>query len=82
MSKAKAVKIDHLADIRLDIPGAYLRIERRWWENGTSCLHVAKWGIQPRNGKPAPWYPQQYTQVPWELAETLGTAILEAARKA
>lgn len=79
MSKGKAVRVDHLCDLPLDIPGAFLRIERRHWADGSSCLHIAKWGIQPTTGRPAPWWPQQYTQVPWELAERLGATILDAA---
>ncbi|MFZ5815331.1 MAG: hypothetical protein ACOY93_08500 [Bacillota bacterium] len=71
MSKSKAVKIDHLGDMPLDLPGAFLRFERRHWPDGTSCLHIAKWGTQPETGRPAPWWPPQYTQIPWEMAGSL-----------
>lgn len=76
-----AVRVDHLADIPLDLPGAFLRLERRYWADGTSCLHIAKWGHQPETGRPAPWWPPQYTQVPWALAGMLGEAINECASR-
>lgn len=66
MSKRKAVKVDHICDLRLDRPDMFLRIERRYWADGTSCLHIAKWCKQPKRGAFAPWSPPQYTQVPWE----------------
>jgi len=42
MSKRKAVKIDHLADLPTDLEGVFFRIEHRYWADGTSCLHIAK----------------------------------------
>jgi hypothetical protein len=78
--KRKAVRIDHLGDMPLDLPGVFLRVQRRHWDDGTSCLHIAKWGTQPETGRKAPWWPPQYTQVPWRLAgplvETLDKALL------
>lgn len=65
--KEKAIKIDHIKDVPLDIPGAFLRFERRHWKDGTSCLHIMKWGTQPETGRQAPWWPLQYVQVPWDL---------------
>lgn len=79
MSRQAAVRLDHLCDRPLDRPGLFLRLERRWWADGTSCLHVAKWSRQPNTGNLAPWWPQQYLQVPWELAEQLGATVLDAA---
>lgn len=78
LSKSKAVRVDPLGDTPLDIPGAFIRAERRHWADGTSCLHIAKWGIQPKTGRPAPWWPLQYIQIPWELAGTL-TEVLKNA---
>lgn len=69
--KEKATKVDLIKDIPLDIPGAFLRFERRHWKDGTSCLHVMKWGTQPETGRQAPWWPLQYIQVPWELREKI-----------
>lgn len=63
MSKSKAVRIDHLVDLPLDLPGAFLRLERHYWADGTSCLHIMKWGTQSTTGKVAPWWPPQYVQV-------------------
>lgn len=82
MSRQAAVRVDHLCDLPLDRPGLFLRLERRHWPDGTSCLHIAKWGVQPETGRPAPWWPLQYVQIPWELAEQLGSAIVEAATRA
>ena len=79
MSKRAAVRVDHLGDLELDKPGLFLRLERRHWADGSSCLHVAKWGTQPGTGRPAPWWPPQYIQIPWKLAEMLGATIVEAA---
>ena len=50
MSKRKAVRIDHIADLPTDLEGVFLRIERRWWADGSSCLHICKWGTQPETG--------------------------------
>ena len=72
MSKAAAVKVVHLRDIPLDRPGMFLRVERRYWADGTSCLHIAKWGLQPARQRPAPWKPLQYIQMPWEMRHLLG----------
>lgn len=69
MSKRAAVRVDHLSDMPLDLPGVFLRFERRFWADGTSCLHIAKWGT--RDGKVSPWWPLQYVQVPWELHRSL-----------
>lgn len=69
MSKSKAVKIVPLVDVPLDIPGAFIRMERRFWKDGTSCLHIMKWGIQPNTKVASPWWPLQYIQIPWEIAE-------------
>lgn len=80
MSKPKAVQVDLLADLPLDIPGAFLRLERRYWPDGTSCLHIAKWGRQPETGRPAPWWPLQYVQVPWGLGAMLAKALIAAVR--
>lgn len=71
MSKRAALRVDHLGDVPLDLPGVFLRIERRWWVDGTSCLHIAKWGVQPERGTAAPWWPPQYVQVPWEIGPEL-----------
>ncbi|WP_374712263.1 hypothetical protein [Symbiobacterium terraclitae] len=81
MSKSKAVKVDHLSDMPLDLPGSFLRIERRHWPDGSSCLHIAKWSRQPNTGRPAPWMPQQYIQLPWEYAEALGLTILDGVAR-
>ena len=69
--------LEHLADIPLDIPGAFLRLERYWWRDGTSCLHIAKWCVQPETNRVAPWWPPQYTQIPWELAADLAQVLRE-----
>lgn len=82
MSKRAAVRVDHLGDVALDRPDLFLRLERRHWADGSSCLHVAKWSRQPNTGKLAPWWPPQYIQIPWELAEMLGATIVEAATRA
>lgn len=80
MSKEKAVRVEFLADLPLDIPGVFLRLERRHWADGTSCLHIAKWGTQPETNRPAPWWPLQYVQMPWELGKKLATALTAATR--
>lgn len=76
MSKAAAVRTDHLADIPLDRDGMFLRAERRHWADGTSCLHVAKWGT--KDGVSRPWYPQQYMQVPWDLVGSVLSTLVTA----
>lgn len=80
MSKRAAIRVEHLADLPLDIPGVFLRLERRYWADGSSCLHIAKWGVQPTTGRPAPWWTPQYIQLPWELG-TLFSAELDWALK-
>ncbi len=74
MSKRAAVKIEHIVDLPLDKPGFFLRLERRYWQDGSSCLHIAKWA---RNGagKATMYYPLQYVQVPWEMSGELGRQI-------
>lgn len=81
MSKRKAIRVEHLGDVPLDLPGACLRIERRHWPDGSSCLHIAKWSRQPQTGRLAPWHPPQYLQLPWELARALGAAIMEVTTR-
>lgn len=80
-SKSKAVRVDHICDVPLDIPGAFLRFERRFWADGSSCLHIAKWCVQPNTGRTSPWWPPQYTQVPWEMAQEVGLTITEAVSR-
>ena len=80
MTKQTAERVQHLTDVPLDLPGVFLRVERRWWADGSSCLHIAKWGVQPKTGRSAPWWPQQYTQVPWALGEPLLAALEGAVR--
>lgn len=70
MAREKAVRVEHLVDVPTDKPGVFLRAERRFWSDGTSCLHIAKWGTQP-SGRKSPWIPLQYLQVPWELASAV-----------
>ncbi len=77
MSKQAAVHVEHLGDVLLDRPGMFLRCERRHWSDGTSCLHIAKWGTQPGTGRPAPWWPPQYVPVPWEMAPDLVRRLAE-----
>ncbi|MFO7172579.1 MAG: hypothetical protein DIU70_006390 [Bacillota bacterium] len=81
MSRRAAVRIDHLADLPADLPGVWWRVERRWWADGSSCLHIAKWALQPSTGRPAPWWPPQYVQVPWQDARAFLQAVLEAVSK-
>lgn len=81
MSKRKAVRVQHLCDIPLDLDGVWLRLERRWWPDGSSCLHIAKWGIQRETGRPTPWWPPQYTQVSWDVAQELGAIIREVTAR-
>lgn len=76
MTRRRAIKVDRLADIPSDLPGKFWRAERRYWADGTSCLHIAAWGTQPQTGKPAPWWPLQYTQVPWVLSESFLEQLL------
>lgn len=68
MSKRAATRIEHLIDIALDA-GYFLRLDRRYWADGSSCLHIAKWGTQPNTGRDAPYKPLQYVQIRWEIAE-------------
>jgi len=42
MSKVKAVRVDHLGDMPLDIPDTFLRVEPRQCLDGTSYLYVAE----------------------------------------
>ena len=77
MSKRAAVRIDHIGDYPLDLPGAFVRAERRYWADGTSCLHLAKWGYQQNRGCSSPWQPLQYLQVPWELVEMYAVIAMD-----
>lgn len=77
MSRTSAVRVEHIADAPLD-RGLFLRVERRHWADGTSCLHITKWGKQPNTGRLAPYKPFQYVQIPWEIRETVRD-VLEAA---
>lgn len=76
MSKAAAVKVDHIADVPTDLPGVFLRVERRHWKDGSSCVHIAKWGTQ-KSGRKAPWIPLQYIQFLWHprIAQALGESL-------
>jgi hypothetical protein len=78
MSRAKAIKIERLGDYPLDKPGMFLRAERRHWPDGTSCLHIAKWGTPSTQARPMPWWPPQYTQILWPLAPGFLRELLEA----
>lgn len=78
VSKRAAVRVHHLADVSLDRPGTFLRLERRWWPDGTSCLHLAKWAVQPGRSCAAPWWPLQYVQLPWDLVPALAAALGDA----
>ena len=75
--KEKAKQIDHIVDCPTGKPGVILRIERRHWEDGTSCLHIAKYAT--RQGKRGPYLsfyrPAQYIQIDWERRNHL-TALL------
>lgn len=82
VSKPKAIRVEHLADVPLDMPGMFIRCERRHWDDGTSCLHAAKWATQPNRGHPAPWMPQQYIQIPWPQAPEFVRTLLLALAKA
>lgn len=82
MSKRKAVRVDHLADIPLDVPDMFLRLERRYWPDGTSCLHICKWSFQPKRQKLAPWWPLQYVQLPWWLVGRLVEVLTKAWKEA
>lgn len=79
-ARAKAVKVEHLADIRADLPGVFHRVERRWWPDGSSCLHIAKWGPRPGDGRVVPWWPPQYSQLPWEQVPVFMTEVLTALK--
>jgi hypothetical protein len=71
--KEKAVKTELIADCPTGKPNCFLRIERRHWADGTSCLHIAKYGYV--NGKLRAWWPPQYVQVDWELNRLLGSLV-------
>ena len=73
--KEKAVKTEFIADCPTGKPGCFLRIERRYWEDGTSCLHVAKYGYV--KGKLRAWWPPQYMQIDWEKREHLVSLLTE-----
>jgi hypothetical protein len=67
--KRREVRERRVALATFDTGGGYwLVCERRFWDDGSSCLHVAKWGTQPGTGRPAPFYPPQYLQLPWSVA--------------
>lgn len=84
MSQQKAIHIATLHDFPLDVPDCWLRVERRFWENGTSCLHVYKRGRRKSDGIITGWSQPQYTQLPWECAgafhERLAALIGEGNR--
>jgi hypothetical protein len=72
-ARRQAAKIEELGWIDGDIPGTRWKVERRYWKDGTSCLHVIMWGWRKR--RPADtklmfttWFPLKMLQLPWELA--------------
>jgi len=78
MSGRKARHIEHLGDYCLDLPGAFLRVERRFWPDDTSCLSIMKYGQRKSDGVITAWFQPQYTQVPWDLAEPFRLSLLGA----
>lgn len=75
--KRKAVKVAKLGTIPSD-NGSWWVIERRWWADGSSCLQGIKWAVQPNTGRPAPWWPLQAFQCPWELAPAFVNGLAAA----
>jgi hypothetical protein len=80
-ARAKAVRVDPLGIIPLDLPGVQLVVERRHWPEGGSCLNAQKWGTLPKRGTYCPWMGHML-QLPWALAEPVLEQLLAQVREA
>ncbi len=71
-----------LARIPLDVPGWSVQVHRITWPDGSECVQVMKYGIQPMTGRDAPYKPMQYVQISTGIAEGVLKQVLDALKGA
>lgn len=64
-----------LKRIELDKPGYSLRVHKITWLDGSQCIQIMKYAVQPATGKDVPYFPQQYVQVPVPIWEQVVEAV-------
>lgn len=73
--KKRWLKRELLRRIELDKPGYSLKVFRITWLDGSQCIQIMKYAIQPVRGTDAPYSPPQYVQVPVPIWEQVVEAV-------
>ena len=51
-----------------------VKVIRRFWDDGSSCLQLTKY-IELEDGSKRAYYPPQYLQIPWDQRESFAAFL-------